>query len=148
MNNDRQNEDNGSSFRPHDLTDSQKERKFRRFKRNYRRNQSGEWRDEEVASTEDWKALVDAFASRLALTDYQQKRARKLVDDLPRKHWGANKSAAVALVLCSFVGVEDGRDYHPNQLGENVDMAVEMGVSRDRFLAIWERARQDMEVDL
>jgi len=81
---------------------------------------SPEWdgprRDENVTTERDHKNLLDAVATSLSLTDYQRQRAEKIVENLPSRHFRANKNVAVILSVCGHVGREDGRSYHPTYL--------------------------------
>jgi len=112
---------------------------------------NGSWRDEDRATIKDNRAIVEAIASQLELTDYQQERALRELESIPRELLGAYESAMLALCLCGVIARRDGRDYHPNHTHPNSDrdsdfvrLFDETSATYSQFYSCWKRVSYEI----
>lgn len=140
-----------TTFYPTDVDNDAKRERYSRLALANSLNWNGKWRDEERATMNDNRAIVEAIASQLELTDYQQERALTELERIPRELLGAYESAMLALCLCGIIARRDGRDYHPNHAHPNSDhdshfvtLFEETSASYSQFYACWKRVSQEI----
>jgi len=136
---------------PTDVADESKREKYSRLALANSLNWNGKWRDEERATIQDNRAIVEAIAGQLELTDYQQERALTELERIPRELLGAYESAMLALCLCGLIARKDGRDYHPNHTHPNsdrdstfVNLFAETSATYSQFYSCWKRVSSEI----
>lgn len=112
---------------------------------------NGKWEDKVRQTAKNGSDIIDAVASQLELTDYQKQEAHHRFTDISERRKQGNKTHMIALCVCGIVGVEDGRDYHPNHVLPHTpdsafgDFAVETGLRHSELYSCWESVRGDMK---
>lgn len=109
----------------------------------------GGWKDRNKETEENSHAIIDSIASSFELTPHQKQRARRYFDALPDNYNQAYSTALLALCVCGFVGREDGRDYHPNNVRERkptaendiARLASELDLRYGQVFSCWNRLR-------
>lgn len=113
---------NATKVKPEDAPPGKKE-KFRRLSAYNRGTWNGPKRENtEVIRNQDNLHRYDSIASKLPLTDYQQKRGRNLVSEINFKKMGLSIDL-VLFSICVFVANEDAESsvYWPSERTKSND---------------------------
>ena len=79
---------------------------------------NGKWADKTQIRDQDNKAVFDAIAGQLELSDYQKQIGRQEFADLNLRELstpGGIDTTLVAIMVAAVVSRRDGRSYHPNK---------------------------------
>lgn len=140
---------NATTLDPTDAPASEQS-KWERFRLNNFPGQNGKWRDETVHIPYDREQTLEAVASKLELTGYQQEVAKRMLSDLSDNHFRGNRISTVCFVVCGLAGRRDGRQYHPRSLlrGEDnqyAEQADKLGIEYSELSSAWYRIKEDVE---
>lgn len=123
---------------------------YSRMRRYNQPGQHGKWVDENRRNESDWDATIEAVASQLELTDYQEQRAKKLFEWLPENHQRGRPLRYLAFAVCTIAGREDGREYHPNKLLDHAEhsrykhVARELDIEYEKFYSCFDAVSGDV----
>jgi hypothetical protein len=125
-------------FELDDVPDDKKQ-KFERLAKWNRADRDGDWMDRSQQALHDTLRLVDTFAGRLGLTDFQHERAKSYLKALDSSTRQGRRAELLAFVVCGVSGAQDGREYGPGPLHPDAD---ETGSQRTR--RTWQRLSGDL----
>lgn len=111
-------EDDVSNKRRLDNSESKKQF-YQRLGVWHSENYDGKRISETQKTKSDRKDIVNAVATQIELTDYQEQEAARAFTNLPDSYKLSHPASLVALCVCALIANEDGRGYHPHQLRHN-----------------------------